>query len=489
MKKNNQKINEAIDQVTKKWDFSGHFVLYKGTQTLHHKYYGYENREEGRKTDRNTRYLLDSYDRFFVKLAAIIAIDRKAFKWNDQVSKYIVDFKHGDQITVKHLLKENSGLFDFYHNHLMVEFENDPDHLKLKSEDRMIKENNILFQKRDFISVYDMIKDHPLEFEPGKKDEGSDTNAVILAEILKRTTGFTPFEYLKETVFDVLDMSSVTYGTSCDTLSYMEHQMDKLVKAPIDFEADGIFSVSVQDLTTFILALKDQQLFSKTLWQKVLKVNAEGDGILFNKANGYDAASTGFLGFGFHIYCDFDRDIAFASISNEEQLFERVDNAWRYFRRDSREIVSSHLMQPEHTKMVRLNKKNFWYGLELSIKEEQHEYVLDAKGSIAMGLFYKTKKAFVQMEGDTVVGLLVLDINKKKDDYSIDIIIIDQKYQNKGFGKWMVKWAVDYLKEAGAQKLSIGVNRENIATKKVYLNAGFKPNSVYSGGMELVMKL
>ena len=53
----------------------------------------------------------------------------------------------------------------------------------------------------------------------------------------------------------------------------------------------------------------------------------------------------------------------------------------------------------------------------------------------------------------------------------------------------MVKWAVDYLKNEGAKKLSIGVSRQNIGAKKIYLNAGFEPKSIYDGGMELEMEL
>lgn len=225
------------------------------------------------------------------------------------------------------------------------------------------------------------------------------------------------------------------------------------------------------------------------MWKKVLKYDAEGNGILFGNANGYTCTYTEFLGFGLHLYYDFDKNIAFGNIVNEAQTFEHVDNTWRYFRRDSREVVASILTFPENTRMVKVDKKNFWDALGISIEEHQHNFVLDAKGSVAMGLFYKTKKPFVQMEGDKVVGLLVLEIDKKKEYYNIDIIIIDKKYQNKGYGKLMVKWAVDYLKEAGAKKLSIGVSRENLGAKKVYLNAGFEPKSVYDGGMELQMKL
>jgi diamine N-acetyltransferase len=185
------------------------------------------------------------------------------------------------------------------------------------------------------------------------------------------------------------------------------------------------------------------------------------------------------------MYFDQDKQLSFASMANEDQRIEFDGNGWKHYRKDFRETVSSLTTYPEHTKMVRLSKSNFWNVRDLSISKEQNAFVLDAKSSIGMALLYKTKKAYVQMEGQTIIGLLVLDIDKKKDNYSVDIIIIDKKFQGRGYGKKIVKYAVDELTKAGAKKLSIGVSRANPAAKQIYLNAGFKPHSIYEDGMEL----
>lgn len=69
---------------------------------------------------------------------------------------------------------------------------------------------------------------------------------------------------------------------------------------------------------------------------------------------------------------------------------------------------------PVDTKMVPLNTKNFWHVLNLTVADDQQQFVLECKSSIAMALMFKTKKAFVEMEGNRAVGLLVLDIDKKE---------------------------------------------------------------------------
>ncbi len=135
--------------------------------------------------------------------------------------------------------------------------------------------------------------------------------------------------------------------------------------------------------------------------------------------------------------------------------------------------------------MIRINKKNIWNALNIKVEPEQIEYVLEAKSSIAMCLAYKNYQAFAEMEGDRVVGLLVLDINKKKDHYYISIVQIDRRYQGRGYGKIMMEWAVEYLKKQGAKELEIGVSRFNIAAQKLYQSVGFDIKSVYEDGITM----
>lgn len=489
MKLDKTQIKNSIEQVVKKWDYSGHFILMKGNNVLHNDFYGYENKEKNVKTSKDTRYLVDSECAFFAKIAILMEISKKTIKFKDYINQYIPELNHGEKITIYNLLNDDSGLFDYFHSSIMVQFETDEKLKALSEHDRVRKEQFIMYENRDFDTVLGIINDKELEYEPGKDDEGSSTNSVLLVELLKRTTGQTPFEYLKEHVFDVLNMTSVQYGSDINTLSYVEHNMKELISTPIEGDIEGAFSMTAVDIQKLFEAFIEKQLFTETVWKKALKQNKDGESILFGNASGYVSTGINIIGFGIQVYFDFEKKITYAVISNQQQLFEFVDNNWYYMNKDIRYIVSTIMTYPEKTKMVKLNKKNFWGALDLSVEDEQNKYVLNAKSSVAMGLFNKTQKVFVQMEGDIAVGLLVLNIDKKKNIYYIEIIIIDKKYQNKGFGKLMVKWAVEYLKEAGAKKLSIGVDRENIAAKKVYINAGFKPKSVYDGGMELEMKL
>lgn len=489
MKYDKELIKQKLDEVAMKWDISGNFFLLKDGDVLHNNYYGFADRNREIATKSDTLYSLDSEESFFISLAILVAVDHRKIALKDSLIKFIPEFSKGAGITIEHLLRNESGLIDFYHEKLMVELESDPSYLALSEHDRVRKEKQVLYENRNFDKAYALIESCDLEYEPGIKSTETKTNAVFLCEVLKRATGRSSFEYLKEFIFEPLDMKSVKKSQPNETLSYRVHKRTELVAMPVVYEVQGIFDLTAEDILKLMNALSGRKIFSENLWKKVFRYSKEGKGIIFSDSNGFDIATTEFLGYGFYFYVSQQSGVAFASLVNEHQTFRFYDNTWNYFRKDSREAVTSLLTYPENTKMIKLNKHNLWAALDLSVEKEQYNFVLEAKSSVAMALMYKTKQAYVQTEGKLAVGLLVLNVDKKKNDYNIDIVLIDKRFQNRGFGKLMIKWAVDYLKNEGAASLTIGVNRHNIAAKKLYMSAGFSPKSVYEGGMELSMDL
>lgn len=145
----NNKIKTSIDAIAKKWDYSGHFILVKNKDILHNEFYGYQNREKSIKTTSTTRYLIDSEHKFLVNFAILIAITQNKINFNDYANQYIPELMNGEKIKIENLLKNDSGLFDFYHSHLMIQFEDD-DHFKtLNEQERVRKEKEK--RKKHFI--------------------------------------------------------------------------------------------------------------------------------------------------------------------------------------------------------------------------------------------------------------------------------------------------------------------------------------------------
>lgn len=183
------------------------------------------------------------------------------------------------------------------------------------------------------------------------------------------------------------------------------------------------FTTTLSDLEKLILGIFEHRVFSEKLFKTATKFDSENIGLCFENLNGYPV-----------FFLD----------------FESFSPAIFYF-----------------------DKENDFCRLLVS----------GALETIAYACAQKNHRLFVETEGEKAVGLLELSIDRKKGDYYIETVIIDRRYQGRGFGKFMLRFAVDYLKKAGAKKLSIGVNRFNIPAQKLYKSAGFKEDCVYEEGI------
>lgn len=481
-------LNNEIDSVAKRWKTSGHIVLAQSGEILHQKGYGYTDREAGVKTKKDNAYTLSLYSPLLLGLAALKLIEDGVIHLEDSVSMYIPELKQGHLIHIKDLLNRRSGLVDYYYGVLMVALNAEESHAKLSNEDKLRAEQKCLNINRQFDKVLALINDRPLDFVPGTSGfQPSETELVILMTIVCRVMSLSPFEAMQELVFEPYQMTGVKAGANSNIASYKVFGESTLVRIPLDYEVEDVFTMEVSDAAQMVKGISLEYGLKKKTWKLATQFDEENLGLMFEGANGFACSRIEFLGNGLHLYFSFDLKLAFAALVNEEQLFEHVEGQWHFFRKSLRQAVDSLYTFPVNTKMVKINKENLWDALNITVDKSQLEFVLDAKSSIAMGLLYKTKKVFVQMEGTKAVGLLVLEIDHKRSFYDIDIIQIDKRFQGRGYGKLMLAFAVDYLKKAGAKELLIGVNRQNLAAQKIYMDAGFTPKKVSEGGMQLQM--
>ncbi|MGI6359469.1 MAG: GNAT family N-acetyltransferase [Acholeplasmatales bacterium] len=52
-----------------------------------------------------------------------------------------------------------------------------------------------------------------------------------------------------------------------------------------------------------------------------------------------------------------------------------------------------------------------------------------------------------------------LTIDKENNEYTISDVLIDMKYQGRGYGKALIKEALKELRKHGAKKISMGVRK------------------------------
>ncbi len=485
MKTDYSKIETKILELAEKFGENGAFSAnHKGETVLSTVYGKNLSTEEPIKAE--SRYLMPLCCSSMLALCAFILIDEGKLRLPDKISKFIPEFEHADKITFRHLLSGKSGIRDFYFGEIRRTLDEDAEYSSLSDIDRRKKDMELYLKDYSFETVLNSIKEKELEHEPGVSGDFSSTNAVFLREIIERVSGVSVKDFIKHNIFEKLGMENTEIGISENVLPlHALFRNEKYIGFETENTVFSFFTTTVPDLEKLMLGIFEHKLFSEKLWKTANKFDSDNEGLGFEGLDGFSVFALDFNEFSSAVfYFDRENDFCWLRATNcGSKYIQEDDSKILFFPKEVRMELGVLFTFPKNTKMVPYGSRNWRQATNLEIRPDQREFVSGAFDTIAYSAAYKNHKLFVEMEGEKAIGLLDLSVDKKKGDYNIEIVLIDRRYQGRGFGKFMLNFAVDYLKKAGAKKLSIGVNRFNIPAQKLYKSVGFKEDCVYDEGI------
>lgn len=154
--------------------------------------------------------------------------------------------------------------------------------------------------------------------------------------------------------------------------------------------------------------------------------------------------------------------------------------------------------------MIELQKitdDNFNECIKLEPKEEQKNYVASNICSIAEAYVALTNNEGVPMpyaiyNNDIMVGFIMLlyteaQENDDENAYWVCRLMIDKRYQGKGYGKEAITKALELIRSfpyGKASEVFLSYEPENVVAKKFYASFGFEETGKIEDG-ELVAKL
>ena len=231
--------------------------------------------ELGRREARpDERFWVGSVTKSFVATVAMLLVAEGELGLDDRVSRLLPGrLREGRRIRLRNLLDHTSGI----PNYMDVE----PWASAVASDPR------VTIPARRLVSSVARL---PLQFTPGSRASYSNTNTLVLAEILERITGRTLTSLLEERVFDPLDLDATSYDDGQRVVREDQmHGYDLSSSPPVDISthglggpwADGGIVSSAHDLATFFTALLRGELVPLTLVAQMRKVvpDSHGEGM------------------------------------------------------------------------------------------------------------------------------------------------------------------------------------------------------------------
>ena len=161
--------------------------LCKAGKSPHEKAYGKARLDPATDAKPEMRYSIGSVSKQFLAAAVLMLVQDGKLSLDDHVSRYLPNLTRANEVTIRQLLSHTSGYQDYYPQDYVAPFMEKP----VTAE-----------------SILDQWARKPLDFDPGTCWQYSNTNYVVVGQIVERVTGEPFFSFLSKRILQPLGMTS-----------------------------------------------------------------------------------------------------------------------------------------------------------------------------------------------------------------------------------------------------------------------------------------
>ena len=167
---------------------------------VYKKYYGRANLNHDIPISEKSVFNIASLSKQFTAACIHLLVEEGRISLNADIKKYLPNFpSYGKPISIKNLLFHTSGIRDY--------------------TELLMLGGTRLFKGYDNEEALQMIyRQKNLSFEPGKKWMYSNSNYILLKEIIEKVSGETLNDFAKQNIFDPLDMLNTQYNGSHESV-------------------------------------------------------------------------------------------------------------------------------------------------------------------------------------------------------------------------------------------------------------------------------
>lgn len=137
-------------------------------------------------------------------------------------------------------------------------------------------------------------------------------------------------------------------------------------------------------------------------------------------------------------------------------------------------------------KLDEITADNLEVVLKLKVSKEQENFVSTTAYSLAKAYVYRENAyPFAIYADDTLVGFIMFGFYELRNQYTLWKFLIDEKYQNKGYGKMALALGIEYMKKQyDIKEMYTGVAIDNDVAERLYHSVGFQLTGLIENGMK-----
>ncbi|MCK0157748.1 beta-lactamase family protein [Cellulophaga sp. F20128] len=209
---------------------------------------GWHNRENKIPADPKALFKIASISKLYVAVAVAKLVNDKRLTLDKTLAEYVPELvgriENSDKITLRMMVQHRSGIPDFTRTSGYWQ-----------APPKANREN------------LELVLDKPADFEPDKKYSYSNTNYLLIGEILDKTLGYSHHQYIKREILIPLELintySLLSEVNIADVMSGYYVGYDGDLKYRDFINPAGSMIATAQDVGIFLRALNDGSVFNK----------------------------------------------------------------------------------------------------------------------------------------------------------------------------------------------------------------------------------
>ncbi|NAS13869.1 serine hydrolase domain-containing protein [Poritiphilus flavus] len=211
---------------------------------------GWNNRDKKIPADPHTLFKIASISKLYVAVTAVKVVNSGALSLDDSLADLLPEYsgriENADEITLRLMLQHRSGIPNYM---------DDPDYPWSSPP----KTN---------LETLELVLDAPADFDPDERYSYSNTNFLLIGEILDKTLGYSHHQYINEEILTPLKLKN-TYNllseVNLDEVMsgyFIGYEPD--IKANDFINPGGSMVATAEDVGIFLRALNDGSLLTES---------------------------------------------------------------------------------------------------------------------------------------------------------------------------------------------------------------------------------
>lgn len=303
------KMDSLFSAIEENQKGMGSIAISKEGEVIYQNSIGFSDLANKVRNTENTKFRIGSISKTFTAAIVMQLVEEGKLQMGTKLSEFFPDVPNASEITIEDLLRHQSGLFNFTNKEEYLEYMEEP---KTREE------------------LLEIIKENGTVFQPGEKNEYSNTNYVLLSFIAEDVENADFKEILKRRISEPLGLNNTYLGGKIGTqeseaLSYTKNGdwvLGTETDMSIPMGAGGIVSTPT-DLTKFFTALFNGEVVKpESLEQMKTIKNGYGIGLFsypFNEKTFYGHTG-GIDGFSSIAVYNPEEDLSVAYIANASEI-------------------------------------------------------------------------------------------------------------------------------------------------------------------------